>query len=539
MPAIQPWWKDAVVYHVYVRSFADSDGDGLGDIQGLIANLDYLNGPEDSLGIDALWLSPVYPSPDADFGYDVADFCDIDPRYGTLDDFDRLVDEAHQRGIRIIMDLVFNHTSEQHPWFLESRSSRSNPKRDWYIWKDPAAGGKPPNNWRSVFGGRAWEFDDSTGQYYLHLFVKEQPDLNWRNPRVSEALMNVVRFWLDHGVDGFRLDVFNLWFKHPDFPNNPPAIGIRAFDRQKHIHDMDQPEMFPALEAFRSILDERDDKTSVGELFGPDPDLAASYCGNEKLHMVFNFQFTECPFSPPAFRDAIQRWEQALDEDQWPCYVLSNHDLNRHVTRYSRHPVDAVAKITATLLLTLRGTPFVYYGEEIGLPDTKLTRSQIMDPPGKHFWPFYKGRDSARCPLPWNHAPQGGFTTGEPWLPVYEDFPQRNVASQRKEPGTVWAHYHQLLKLRRNTPALRSGAYRSLNDSSKHGMAFLRETDAQQALVGLNFSALTMELQLETGLSKSGWELALSSHAGSAAVVEPASLTLAPYEAAIWIRSSS
>lgn len=535
----QPWWKNAVIYHVYVRSFADSNGDGLGDLQGLINRLDYLKGGESSLGVDALWLSPIYPSPDADFGYDVADYCNIDLRYGTLEIFDKLVEKAHERGIRIIMDLVFNHTSDQHPWFLESRSSRNNPKRDWYIWQDPAPGGRPPNNWQAVFGGRAWEFDPETEQYYLHLFVKQQPDLNWRNPEVAAALMDFVRFWLNRGVDGFRLDVFNLWFKHPDFPDNPPALGIRAFDRQKPLHIMDQPEMFPALNTFREILDAHGDTTSVGELFEPGVERAASYCGKDKLHMVFNFEFSKCPFSPARFREAIQRWEDALEEDQWPCYVLSNHDLNRHVTRYDRHPNDAVAKITAALLLTLRGTPFLYYGEELGLPDTKLTRSQIVDPPGLRFWPLYKGRDPARCPMPWNASANGGFTSGNPWLPLYSGYKERNAAVQQKDPHSVWSFYNQLLKLRRNSPALSSGSYHSLNNSSRKGMAYQRTAGDEKAVIALNFTRKQITLELNAILPQDGWDCSLSSLPAPSAVLQGTRISLGPYEAAVWLHKAS
>ncbi|MBN1266588.1 MAG: alpha-glucosidase [Anaerolineales bacterium] len=532
----QPWWKEAVFYHIYVRSFSDSNGDGLGDLPGLISRLDYLKGGEDSLGIDALWLSPVYPSPDADFGYDIADYCNIDPRYGTMQDFDRLVESAHQRGIRILMDLVFNHTSDQHPWFLESRSTRNNPKRDWYIWHDPKRGRKPPNNWASIFGGGAWEFDPATSQYYLHMFVKQQPDLNWRNPDVPAALMDVVRFWIDRGVDGFRLDVFNMWYKHPDLPNNPPAFGIRPFDRQKHVNDMDQPEMFSALKSFRAILDSSREKTSVGELFGHDPDLAAAYCGKDKLHMVFNFEFSDCRFSPAAFRNAIQRWEASLGEDQWPCYVLSNHDLNRHITRYAKHPPNAVARITATLLLTLRGTPFIYYGEEIGLPDTRLERSQIVDPPGQRYWPLYKGRDSARCPLPWDSSPNGGFTSGQPWLPLYSNFQQHNVALQQSSPDSVFAFYRRMIQLRKEIPALTQGRYRSLNDSATAGMVYLRETETQQALIGLNFSNKRVYLNSSETLGPESWFQIISSCTDTSASIAAGGIYLNPYEAVVWVR---
>ena len=304
------WWQGGVIYHIYLRSFADSDGDGLGDLPGLISRLDHLNGRPDSLGIDAIWLSPCFPSPDRDFGYDVSDYTTIDPRYGTLADFDQLIREAHARGIRVLLDLVFNHTSDQHAWFRESRASRRNPRRDWTVWADPRPGllgRRPPNNWQSAFGGRAWTWDAARQQYYYHRFLPEQPDLNWHNPEVRRALMGAARFWLERGVDGFRLYVFNAWFEDASLRSNPPRLGARGFDRQVHLHDIDQPEMMPALAEFRSLLDAFPGRTSVGELFGQDPVRAASYSGVDRLHMVFNFEFTSSSWRPRGFLDSVTR----------------------------------------------------------------------------------------------------------------------------------------------------------------------------------------------------------------------------------------
>jgi alpha-glucosidase len=524
-----------VIYHVYLRSFADSNGDGIGDLPGLISRLDYLKGKPDSLGIDAIWISPFFPSPDRDFGYDVADYAAVDPRYGTLADFDRLVTEAHRRGIRVLLDLVFNHTSDQHPWFLESRSSRTNPKRDWYVWQDARPGGGTPNNWQSAFGGRAWQWDEPTGQFYYHLFLKEQPDLNWRNPAVREALMQVVRFWLDRGVDGFRLDVFNAWFERDGLPDNPPALGLRGFDRQHHVNDIDQPEMFGAMAELRRILDSYPDRTSVGELFGHDPNKAASYCGRDKLHMVFNFRFTDCPWRPRDFLDAVEQWEQALKVDGWPCYVLSNHDVSRAVSRYGKTHPDAVAKVAAAMLLTLRGTPFVYYGEEIALLDTSLRRSQLLDPPGRRYWPVYKGRDPNRAPLPWDTSDGAGFTTGRPWLPLQPDHRSRNIAVQQGDPGSVLSFYRSLLAFRRDASALVEGSFEPIDTQSPHLLAYLRRSKGQTALVALNFSAARADLRLPPELVAIKWRVALSALPAPGIFPEGDRVPLAGFQAMILI----
>jgi alpha-glucosidase len=533
-PSETLWWKDGVIYHIYLRSFADRDGDGLGDLPGLTSHLDHLNGTPDSLGVDAIWISPFYPSPDRDFGYDVADYTDVDPRYGTLKDFDALLDQAHRRGIRVMIDLVLNHTSDRHPWFLESRSSRENPKRDWYIWRDARPGGRFPNNWQSVFGGRAWEWDDATRQFYYHMFLREQPDLNWRNPEVRRAIMDVVRFWLERGVDGFRLDVFSAWFKHADLPDNPGKLGLRGFDRQEHRYDTNQPEMADALAELRSVLDSFPERAAVGELFGRGAELASSYCGPEKLHLVFNFAFSDCRWDPACFLRQITAWDSALAREAWPCYVLSNHDVPRHVSRYGgKHP-EAVAKVAAALLLTQRGTPFLYYGEELGLPDTPLRRSEIVDPPGKRYWPFYKGRDAARCPMPWDASRNAGFSTGTPWLPIHPSFPERNVASQRGEAGSVLSFYRDLLSLRRSSSALRRGRFRPLTLHPTTGLAYLRETAAEVALVALNFTPHPQILQLEEESGTAKWELALSSLRHPAAKAGARQVVLGPHEAAIF-----
>ncbi len=403
------WWRDGVIYQIYPRSFADSNQDGLGDLSGVLSHLDYLS----DLGIDAIWLSPIYPSPDVDFGYDVADYCTIDARFGTLEDFDHLVSECHRRGIHIILDLVLNHTSDQHPWFKAARRSRADPYHDWYLWRDPRPGGKPPNNWESVVGGKAWEYEPGISQYYYHSYFRQQPDLNWRNPQVRQAMLDVFRFWLEHGADGFRLDVFNIYFKHPDFLDNPSKIGLRGYDRQRHLYDRDQPEMLPMLAEIRQLLDSYPERYLVGEPEFSDARQSAYYCGKDRLHQAFNFELLNAGQSPRRYLSAIQRWEAALSPEAWPCYCLNNHDRPRTASRFCHGEEDARAKITAALLLTLRGTPLIYYGEEIGMRDISLGYNQILDPVGKRYWPIYKGRDGCRSPMQWDASHFAGFTSNE------------------------------------------------------------------------------------------------------------------------------
>lgn len=533
------WWREGVFYHIYLRSFADSDGDGLGDLPGLIARLDHLAGAPDSLGVDALWLSPCYPSPDKDFGYDVADYRDIDPRYGTLADFDRLLAEAHRRGLRVMLDLVFNHTSDQHAWFRESRRRRDSPRRDWYLWADPRPGlfgPRRPNNWRSIFGGPGWAWDESTRQYYFHQFLPEQPDLNWHNPAVRAEMMDVARFWLARGVDGFRLDVHSSWFKHHDRPDNPALPGgLGGFFGQRHLYDTNQPELAEALATFRDLLDSFPGRAAVGEPLMLSPEATAAQCHARALHLTFNFAFSESRWNPAAFLRQILRWEAALAESGWPCYVFSNHDgLRRAVSRYGgRHP-DAVARVAAALLLTLRGTPFVYYGEEIALPDTRLRRSQLQDPVSRHYWPIYQ-RDGGRAPLPWDDSPHGGFTSGQPWMPMHPGCRERNVAAQRADPGSALHFYRALLALRRAAPALRRGAFVPLTSRPRRGLAYLRQDGEQRALVALNLSASPAQLSFDAPAPAERWRGALGTHAGAAARLRPEGISMQPHEVAIFL----
>lgn len=529
------WWQDGVIYQIYPRSFADSNGDGLGDLPGITAHLDYLA----ELGVDAIWLSPIYPSPDKDFGYDVSDYCSVDPRFGSLSDFDTLVREAHRRGIHIILDMVLNHTSDQHPWFQESRRSRDNPKHDWYVWKDPRPTrgggiGKPPNNWQSCFGGRAWTYVPERGQYYYHMFLPEQPDLNWHNPAVRQAIFEVLRFWLERGADGFRLDVFNAYFEDAEYRDNPPKLGLRAFDRQKHLYDCDQPEMIPLLRDLRALLDSYPERYAVGETFMATPEKAASYCGPDRLHAAFNFEFTACPFRADRFLRAVQRWEAATGDRVWPNYVLSNHDIPRSATRYAHGEDDARAKVALGLLLTLRGTPFLYYGEEIGMRDIRLKRSEILDPPGRRYWPFYKGRDGCRSPMQWDDSPQAGFSSAKPWLPIHPNYKQRNVVAQQKDASSILNFTKRLLALRKEQPALRRGGFQVISAPNRDGLAYLRVYGEQVLLIGLNFSPRPLALPITAhSMPATNWQTLFSTHPVADSQLTDDKLHLAPYEVCI------
>ena len=487
------WWRDGIIYQIYPRSFADSNNDGLGDLPGIIGKLDYLA----DLGVDALWLSPIYPSPDKDFGYDVSNYVDIDPRFGSLADFDLLLSEAHRRGIRVVLDLVLNHTSDEHTWFLESRSSRDNPKADWYIWEPPSGSpnflrkwgeSKAPNDWQSIFGGSAWSYAPERDQYYYHMFVPGQPDVNWRNPEVRKALLDVVRFWLERGVDGFRLDAFNMYFKDGQLRKNPRKMGIRAFDRQQHIFDCDQPEIVPLLQELRGILDSYPERYTVGEPFTSAIEKIIAYSGNDKLHAVFNFEFTWSKFDPAQYARHIRNCEELYaNHNIWPNYVLGNHDVPRMATRYTRDEGDMRLNVIMSMLLTLRGTPYLYYGEEIGMRDIPLKRNEILDPPGKKYWPFYKGRDGCRAPMQWDDSPHAGFSPAKPWLPVHPDYHVRNVKSQQNDPVSILNFTRSLIQLRRENPALHRGDFTLLTAQPKDALIYLRHTAQQKILVALNF----------------------------------------------------
>jgi glycosidase len=461
----------------------DSNGDGIGDLEGIRSRLDHLAW----LGVDALWLSPCFPSPMADFGYDVADYCDVDPRFGTLADFDRLLADAHTRGLRILLDLVPNHSSSEHPWFRASRASRSSAKRDWYVWRDPKPDGAPPNNWVGVFGGPAWTLDAATGQYYLHSFLPEQPDLNWRNPEVVRAMYDVVRFWFERGVDGFRIDVVHRIAKDPKLRDNPVLDPAQGYGGQRHLHDENHPDVHRLLRGLRRLANRYPERAYVGEVYLMNPREVAKYYGrNDELHLAFNFSFLNAPWSAEAFRRESERFQRYVGRRGWPDHVLSSHDAPRHASRYD-HPVlgEARARLAALLLLTLRGTPFLYQGEEIGMRNVAVPEARLQDPLAFRLHPRLS-RDPSRTPLPWQPGPGAGFTTGEPWLPLGDDANERNVAVQRADPSSLLHLYRALLALRRRTPALSRGSY-AARRAAPGVYAFERRAGKQRVLVALNF----------------------------------------------------
>jgi alpha-glucosidase len=494
------WWRDGVIYQIYPRSFMDSNGDGVGDLEGIRRRLDHLAW----LGVDAVWLSPCFPSPMKDFGYDVADYCDIDPAFGTLADFDRLVAEAHQHGVRIVLDFVPNHSSDRHPWFVESRGSRTNRKRDWYVWRDPQPDGSPPNNWLAAFGGGAWEWDEATGQFYLHSFLKEQPDLDWRNPEVERAMHDVLRFWLDRGVDGFRIDVVQKLAKDPQLRSNPLVEGVQGYFGQRHVHDENHPDVHALLRRLRALLDGYSERMAVGEVYLFDPQEVAKYYGRgDELHLAFNFNFTFSPWSADEFRDRIETFERALPPEAWPDVVLSNHDNSRHASRYDDPEWgEDRARVAALLLLTLRGTPFLYYGEEIGMRDVPIPAESIQDPLARNVHPDL-GRDPERAPMQWEPGSDAGFGSDRPWLPIAADAEGRNVLRQRADPTSLLHLYRELIALRRATPALHAGSYRTLV-SPPDVLAFERAAPDSRAVAALNFGTEPRRLRLDPGAVVAG-----------------------------------
>lgn len=479
------WWQRGVIYQIYPRSLADSNGDGIGDLRGIIGKVDYLSW----LGVDAVWLSPIYPSPMVDFGYDVADYTEIDPLFGTWRDFDDLLDTLHRYGIKLILDFVPNHTSDRHPWFLESRASRSNVKRDWYIWQDSASGGGPPNNWMSVFGGSAWEWDPTTGQYYYHAYLKQQPDVNWRNPELREAMHQAMRFWLNRGVDGFRMDVIWHLVKDEQLRSNPPNPdyhpGLWPSRRFLSTYTTDRPEVHDIIAGMRRVVDAHDDRLLIGEIYLPIERLVTYYgTGGTGLHLPFNFQLVELPWRADEIEKAVDTYEAALPKEGWPNWVLGNHDKSRIATRIGQEQ----ARIAAVLLLTLRGTPILYYGDEIGMTNVPIPRDRVHDP-WEHTMPgFGVGRDPVRTPMQWDASPHAGFTTGTPWLPISEDFESTNVAAQRETPASLLRLYHRLIHLRRHEPVLVLGDYHRLS-SPPEIMLFFRRLGDRRCLVALNFTA--------------------------------------------------
>jgi alpha-glucosidase len=536
------WWRHAVFYEIYPRSFKDSNGDGVGDLNGITSKLDYLAG----LGVDAIWITPFYPSPQVDFGYDVSDYESVDPQFGTLADFDRLVREAHQRKIRVIIDFVLNHTSDQHPFFKESRSSRTNPKRDWYIWHDPKPDGGRPNNWSSSFGPVAWTLDPKTNQFYYHYFYREQPELNWRNPEVERRMFETVRFWLRRGTDGFRLDAVNYLFEDPELRDNPLLSELRPGStteyQQEKKYNRDLPDIQPVMQRLRAFNDRiNQESVLIGEAYVPQWEELMRYYGpsDNGVHLPFNFFLvmgkSRTNLDAALFREVIGQSEQAL-KGRWTTYVLSNHDIPRHYDRYGDGKNnDRIAKLTATMLLTLRGSPFLYYGEEIGMVTTEpKTIEEVKDPVGKRYWPANKGRDGERTPMQWDAGPQSGFTSGTSWLKVPPSATERNVARQEKDADSILNFYRRLIQLRRQSPALLDGDYTSIG-TDPHVFAYRRRSPSQTMIVALNMSGESRRMALDEATFGKGssLHLKLSNRDGSENMTVKESVNLAPYEGVI------
>jgi alpha-glucosidase len=501
------WWRGGVIYQIYPRSYQDSNGDGIGDLAGITQRLEHVA----KLGADAVWLSPFFKSPMKDFGYDVSDYCDVDPLFGTLGDFKALLARAHTLGLKVIIDQVLSHSSDQHPWFVQSRASRDNPKADWYVWADPKQDGTPPNNWLSFFGGSAWQWDTRRQQYYLHNFLSSQPDLNFHNPQVQDAILQTVKFWLDLGVDGYRLDTANFYFHDALLRDNPargaptgedPAVSaVNPYTWQWHRHDKSQPENLAFLKRLRALLDQYPNTTTVGEI-GDDDGLArvAQYtAGGDKLHMAYCFELLGNRFDAPFLHGVFSRFSQIVG-DGWPCWALSNHDVPRVGSRWGGHTVDTrILRLAAALQMSLRGSPSLYQGDELGLPEAQLDYADLQDPYGIEMWPEFKGRDGCRTPMPWqSNAPQAGFSPAtKAWLPLAESHRAMAVDQQAGQADSMLSFYTQLLRWRRGIPALIKGSMQLLPQHPQV-LAFVREHEGKQMLCAFNFSAQPAQLELSS-----------------------------------------
>lgn len=522
------WWEHGIIYEIYARSFLDSNGDGIGDLNGITSRLDYLSW----LGVTAIWITPIYPSPMKDFGYDVANYIDIDPVFGTLADFDNLIEQAQGRGLRVILDFVPNHTSDQHPWFRESRSSRNNPKRDWYIWRDAKPDGSPPNNWISNFGGSGWEWDEATGQYYYHAFLKEQPDLNWRNPQVRAAMFNVLRFWLDRGVDGFRVDVLWHLMKDPQFRDNPPnpayEPGQAEIDKNLQLHSADHPDIHNIVQDIRRVLDTYKERVLIGEIYLPIERLVAYY-GKEtgEAHLPFNFQLLQTPWNARRVGAVIREYDGIIPEQHWPNWVLGNHDKPRIAARIGIEQ----ARVAALLLLTLRGTPTMYYGDEIGIAEKTIPREFVRDPWERNEPGLGLGRDPQRTPMQWDESLRAGFTTGIPWLPLSPDCGRCNVDTLSKDSDSILSLYRRLIAFRQGSHALMEGRYRQIELAGGDDLlCYERRTESERIVVLLNFGAGhdTAEAPEFAGL-----RVAVGTHAVREGEIVAATVKLQPNEGLI------
>ncbi|MBY6084356.1 alpha-glucosidase [Ruegeria arenilitoris] len=500
------WWRGGVIYQIYPRSFQDSNGDGIGDLRGITQRLDYIAG----LGVDAIWISPFFKSPMKDFGYDVSDYRAIDPMFGTMEDFQTLLDRAHGLGLRVMIDLVLSHTSDQHPWFVESRSNRENPKADWYVWADPKPDGTPPNNWLSIFGGSAWQWDTRRQQYYLHNFLTSQPDLNFHNPDVQDALLDVARFWLDMGVDGFRLDTINFYFHDAQLRDNPAlpldqrnatiAPMVNPYNHQDHLYSKSQPENIAFLERLRALTDQYDGRACLGEVGDAQRglEIMGEYTrGDKRMHMCYAFEFLEKRRLTAEYTKHV--FDQLLSKagDAWPCWAFSNHDVQRHASRWDLD--ETGIRQHAVLMMCLRGSACHYQGEELGLPEADVPFEHLQDPYGIEFWPEYKGRDGCRTPMVWAaQDEQSGFTTGAPWLPVSTTQAERAVDRMDADPQSVLNHYRRAIALRHEYPALMSGTQSDMRETGPI-LSFLREDDTQQVFCAFNLGNGTAEIDLPEG----------------------------------------
>jgi alpha-glucosidase len=496
------WWQRGVVYEIYPRSFQDAGGDGVGDLPGIQSRLDYLV----HLGVDALWIAPIYPSPMADFGYDISNYCDVDPLFGTLDEFDHLLTAAHDRGLKVILDFVPNHTSDQHPWFLESRSSRANPKRDWYLWRDAAADGEPPNNWLSNFGGSGWEWDAATQQYYYHAFLKQQPDVNWRNPELRKAMLDVLHFWLRRGVDGFRVDVMWLLIKDDQFRDNPVNPGYRDNSPSAHrlltVYNANRDEVHELVAEMRAVLDSYRDRVLIGEIYLPVEQLVAYYGKDLKgAELPFNFQLIQCAWTADAIAKIIRDYEAALPARAWPNWVLGNHDQSRIASRVG----TPQARIAAMLLLTLRGTPTMYYGEELGMKNALIPPEEVQDPAERNEPGLGLGRDPERSPMQWDNSANAGFSAAKPWLPLSPECATANVASELDDGKSMLNLYRGLIYLRRKNETFLSGSLEGVDTQGKI-LRYVRCWGEDRFLIALNFGHDDAEIEPVRG------SISLSTH---------------------------
>ncbi|EBA09623.1 alpha-amylase family glycosyl hydrolase [Sagittula stellata] len=534
------WWRGGVIYQIYPRSYQDSNGDGIGDLNGITARLWHVA----SLGVDAIWISPFFTSPMKDFGYDVSDYCDVDPMFGSLSDFDTMVETAHLHGIKVMIDLVLSHTSDLHPWFVESRSSRTNAKSDWYVWSDPQPDGTPPNNWLSIFGGSAWQWDTTREQYYLHNFLTSQPDLNFHCPEVQDALLEVVRFWLDRGVDGFRLDTINFYVHDQELRSNPPlpperrddsiAPKVNPYNHQEHIYSKNRPENIAFLERFRALLDEYEGKTAVGEVGDAQRglEIMGEYTrGTKRVHMCYSFEFLSNTY--PSAERVVQVMNDVDERANggWPCWAYSNHDVVRHASRWNLPP--AALRALTTLQMCLRGSVCIYQGEELGLHEADVAYEDLQDPYGIAMWPEFKGRDGCRTPMVWDaQAVNGGFSDSHPWLPVSFEHIRAAVSAQEDDPGALLHHYRRAIAFRHSHVALKKGEHYGM-DHTGTVVHFFRKSDDEEIFVAINLSGEPANIDMPEGT----W-FQIGQELGSAAPGPDGKLHLGPWQPALALRNT-